>query len=205
MSYFALNDLNKAAECMHRSLTYKPNNAETFNSLGLIFEKARLWDLSEKSFRKALEIDPNYALARKNLDDLRWRIQDSARSAFSQTDEWGEPYQTSSQKVGPITITTTSRRSTGFSDDPFRSPFDQTTSGGSMIGRPQSMISRPSRMYDPYGAASRRRPGFDPITGYDPQTGYVDTAPGDATDALVALGAALLGGMFKKNSDDQNK
>jgi len=201
MSYFALNDLNKAAECMHRSLGYKPNNAETFNALGLIFERAVLWDLAEKSFRKALEIDPSYAPARNNLEDLQWKIRDSAPPLFSSPDIGASPYgsQVHTQRIGPVTVTTLAPRPSGFSRNTV--PASDATGSGSLFSN--SFTRTSSNPFDPMN--HRRPPGFDMASGYDPQTGYADTAPPDATDALVALGTALLGGLFKKGSSDQKK
>jgi len=72
LSYYGLNDLNQAAENLYRSLQYAPNNAESFNALGSVFETARRWKLAEKSFRKAIEIDPDYSTARQNLKKLSW-------------------------------------------------------------------------------------------------------------------------------------
>ena len=45
-------------------------NAEPYAALGLLFYHERLWKRSEGYFRKALELDPKHAVAKKRLEEI---------------------------------------------------------------------------------------------------------------------------------------
>jgi tetratricopeptide (TPR) repeat protein len=176
MSYLGKDDLNKAAECMYRSLSYQPNNPETFNALGTVFMKANQFELAEKSFQKALELDPAYEPAKKNMEDLKWQER---QMEFNQSQWSRAPYETTSRQAGPLTVTTSSTR--------------------------QDNLAFPFNDYSNY--ASRRRPGYvarDPFMAKpgsfnDPYS----TGSGTATEALMAIGQALLAGVMQRKSEDQ--
>jgi len=106
LTYLGAKELNKAAECMHRSLTYQPNHPQSFNALGVIFREAGLWDLSRKSFLKALEIDPTFEEARENLNSLPWRKQETTQRirGYPRT---STSYQDSKAQAGKVAVTTT--------------------------------------------------------------------------------------------------
>ncbi len=65
-------------------------NAEPYAALGLLFYHERLWNRAEGYFRKALELDPKHAVARKRLDeiagpdkrDIMGEVQDKLKKAL---------------------------------------------------------------------------------------------------------------------------
>ena len=68
-------NMNGAFEAIQRALKFEPKNAEYHNSLGTFYRMVGRPDLAAPSFKAAVDIAPNYAIAAINLGDLH--LQDN--------------------------------------------------------------------------------------------------------------------------------
>jgi Tfp pilus assembly protein PilF len=57
----------------------EPNKPDAYNNIGIIMLKMERRDLAVTYFRKALEVDPNYSIAQKNLISLSLSTQVEAQ------------------------------------------------------------------------------------------------------------------------------
>lgn len=61
---------HKAEETLRKASELESWNAEPYAALGMLFYSERLFKRAEGYFRKALELEPSHALARKKLDEI---------------------------------------------------------------------------------------------------------------------------------------
>ena len=62
---------DEAARFFLRAVALNSAYADAYNNLGVAYESKRSFDLAVDAYKKALHIDPNNALARKNLDRFK--------------------------------------------------------------------------------------------------------------------------------------
>ena len=62
-----MNDLEKAKNCYERAIEIHPNDAETYNNLGVFFNKIGDIYKAKNCYEKAIEIKPDFAEAYNNL------------------------------------------------------------------------------------------------------------------------------------------
>lgn len=78
------SDLPKAEELYRKVIELNPNEAITYNNLGVLLKDTRRNDEAETVYRKAIELDPNDAAAYNNLGNLLKDIgrNDEAEAAY---------------------------------------------------------------------------------------------------------------------------
>jgi Flp pilus assembly protein TadD len=64
----AINKPDKAIRYFHLATKVQPNDPAIYNDLGIAYMRNREIENAKQSFQKALEIDPNYRIAKKNLE-----------------------------------------------------------------------------------------------------------------------------------------
>lgn len=68
-SLFFLGEYGLATECFERSIAYLPIVSAFYNNLGCCYFKQRRWIKAKHAFQKALDLQPDYQEAEKNLED----------------------------------------------------------------------------------------------------------------------------------------
>ena len=58
--YLHMNDYNKAAQEMEKSIALEPNYADAYNNLGILYTKLKQEENALKSFQMAIAVDPKY-------------------------------------------------------------------------------------------------------------------------------------------------
>jgi TonB family protein len=70
---FQRHDLTTARKLIDEADAEDPNQPSILNLRGQILAEQKEYDLAEAAFRKAIEIDPNFYEAKKNLADMLWK------------------------------------------------------------------------------------------------------------------------------------
>ncbi len=65
--YYKAKEYAKAEQAFRKSIAYSPNDAVGYNNLGSVLNDQQKWDEAIRVLRRALELDPDFALARNNL------------------------------------------------------------------------------------------------------------------------------------------
>jgi tetratricopeptide (TPR) repeat protein len=73
-TYVLLERYEKALADLNEVLNLKPNDANIWNQMGDIWFKKRNYVKALDCFEKALELNPNLAVAQKNKDDVLKRM-----------------------------------------------------------------------------------------------------------------------------------
>ncbi|MDI6640735.1 MAG: tetratricopeptide repeat protein [Elusimicrobiota bacterium] len=68
--YFVNTKFDKAIEEFKKALKFNPNDPEIYYNLGLAYESKGELDEARKMYEKAVEINPNYSLAKEHLSKL---------------------------------------------------------------------------------------------------------------------------------------
>lgn len=157
-AYFELGDFDKAIESYAIAAQQYPNNASIRNSMGVSAASMTMYRAAESYFLEALQIDPAYAAAKRNLEKTQLLLREGNNGPTS--NPWDEP------PVRPSSTITTTVPST------WGTPWPSTEPGGTASGYPPSS--------DPWNSSSGGT--TDPIwnTGFRP-TGTVNSDPLPAT------------------------
>ena len=67
IAYQLMFNLTDAMHCYSTSNKLSPNNGNVLNNLGTVYDAMKEYHIAEKMYRKALKVDPQSALIRKNL------------------------------------------------------------------------------------------------------------------------------------------
>jgi tetratricopeptide (TPR) repeat protein len=65
--YYKAKEYAKAEQAFRKSIAYSPDDAVGYNNLGNVLNDQRKWDEATRFLRRALELDPDFALAKNNL------------------------------------------------------------------------------------------------------------------------------------------
>jgi Flp pilus assembly protein TadD len=68
--YFMNSKYDEAIEELNKVLEVNPKNAEAYYNLGLIYEHKNQKEDARNMYEKALNIDPEYKLAREHINKL---------------------------------------------------------------------------------------------------------------------------------------
>ena len=68
--YLFSNNYEQSINIYRRATLLSPNNKDIWNNLGYAYMKLNNINEAKKSFKRAIEIDPNFDLAKKNLINL---------------------------------------------------------------------------------------------------------------------------------------
>jgi TolB-like protein/Flp pilus assembly protein TadD len=63
----AAEEMTKMRLAAEKALQLDPLSAEAYEALGILYSRQAQWDRAEKSFRRAIELDPNRALTRDHF------------------------------------------------------------------------------------------------------------------------------------------
>jgi Flp pilus assembly protein TadD len=77
--YSRAGQLDTALNHLMACIQIEPNKPDAYNNIGIIMLKMERRDLAVTYFRKALEVDPNYSIAQKNLISLSLSTQVEAQ------------------------------------------------------------------------------------------------------------------------------
>lgn len=93
MNYFHIRDLNLGVENFQKAISLKENYAEAYNGLGLCFARALCYNQAQENFKKALEYQPELAIARINSADTFYAAGDivSALNQFKKLNYEDQP------------------------------------------------------------------------------------------------------------------
>jgi len=84
------NNLDEAVACFANSLKFRPDDTATIVNLGEAFQVLGETDLSEKQFRKAIEIDPQCSMAQHNLlVSMNYNPKYDAQTIDKAHTQWG--------------------------------------------------------------------------------------------------------------------
>jgi TolB-like protein/Flp pilus assembly protein TadD len=65
--FHAAEEMTKMRLAAEKAIQLDPLSAEAYNALGILYARQAQWEQSEKSFRRALELEPNRSLTRQLL------------------------------------------------------------------------------------------------------------------------------------------
>jgi tetratricopeptide (TPR) repeat protein len=72
-AYLKLNDGGKSVSSYENGATYDAKRALPHYKVGLVYLRSKNYDVAEQNFKKALEVDPKYTLAYKELGELYYQ------------------------------------------------------------------------------------------------------------------------------------
>jgi tetratricopeptide (TPR) repeat protein len=78
MTYYHAGDLESSQLSLNQSLLYNPNQISAYNSLAIVYQRMERIDDAYRALRKALELDPAFEAARRNIKYLQ-NQENSAR------------------------------------------------------------------------------------------------------------------------------
>lgn len=73
-TYLKLNDGGKAVSNYENAATAEPKNALGHYKSGLVYLRSKNYEVAEQNFNKAIQVDPNYTLAYKELGELYYQM-----------------------------------------------------------------------------------------------------------------------------------
>lgn len=75
VGYMQSGHFDVALEKLNKALEYDPNLEEAHNAIAVLYEEIKEYELAEQHYRRAVRLNPDYALARMNYGRFLCRYQ----------------------------------------------------------------------------------------------------------------------------------
>ncbi len=145
-----LKSYGDAAEALYRQgVMAFPNDKDMWNNLGYLYTKREQWEQAYQAYRKAIEIDPEFDLARKNLKSIASHTAGHERDvALSLDESYGEINRLMSVRQWDAALQKTI---------PLAQGFPRSFTAHFYLGNIYFSMNRLSEAQKEYGEATRLR------------------------------------------------